>query len=420
MRTVSLVGSISRRAGGLFESVRRLDQELVTVPSSRVNEGCSSSAADSVHVEVSVLATNDDRTAQDQATWPPVPVQTFQCFGPRCFGYAPGLARELKRLDPELVHVHGLWQFAAAAALHWHWRSRRPYMVSVHGMLDPWALRHSQWKKRIGWFAYQRRHLDSAACIRALCNAEVDALRKLGLTRPVCVIPNGVDLPSSAPPVCCNDSLDELKSWGLDRRKVLLYLGRLHPKKGLMSLLRAWAQVQGTAANWALVIAGWDQSNHEQSLKRLATELGLRWTDSPGQLCPKPSVCFIGPKFGEQKNFWLRECGAFVLPSLSEGLPMAVLEAWAAAKPVLMSDQCNLPDGFTTGAAIRLEAAPHRIAAGLSQLFRMRGSELRQMGARGRALVASRYTWRSAAAELKLVYAWVLGLGPKPSCVLPH
>jgi poly(glycerol-phosphate) alpha-glucosyltransferase len=232
------------------------------------------------------------------------------------------------------------------------------------------------------------------------------------------VIPNGVDLPQSANTAGCKDPPDELNCWNLEGRKVLLYLGRLHSKKGLRALLRAWAQVQAFAAGWALVIAGWDQGNHEQKLKQLASELGLRWTDAPGQDCPKASVFFVGPKFGAQKHHWLEACTAFVLASLSEGLPMAVLEAWAAAKPVLMSEQCNLPDGFATGAAIRLDATAQGIAPGLRQLFTARSSILQQMGARGRALVASQYTWKNAAANLTWVYGWVLGLGPKPACVL--
>ena len=419
MKTVSLVGSISRRAGGLFESVRRLDQELVAIPSTPVGKDVDPSPVTWLrNVEVSVLGTRDECTAQDHASWFPVPVQTFRCREPRCFGYSPGLACELRRINPELVHVHGLWQYTSVAALDWHGRSRRPYVVSAHGMLDPWALRHSRWKKQLGWFGYERRHLESAACIRALCEAEAGAIRALGLSRPVCVIPNGVDLPLSTTTENRDDSRDELKSWGLAGRKVLLYLGRLHPKKGLMSLLRAWAQVEAAADHWVLVIAGWDQSNHEQQLKQLACELGLRWSDAPGRFCPQTSVYFIGPQFGAQKHHWLGRCDAFILPSLSEGLPMAVLEAWASAKPVLMSDECNLPEGFAAGAAIRLEPAPNGIAVGLGQLFTASRPGLQQMGSRGRGLVAMRYTWRKAAAELKLVYDWVLGLGPKPSCVL--
>src|SRR5260221_14468884 len=108
MKTVSLVGSISRRAGGLFESVRRLDQELGRIPSTKVGKDVDpSSVRRSRNMEVSVLGTHDECTAQDYASWFSVPVQTFRCRGPRCFGYRPRLARELRRLRPELGPVHG-------------------------------------------------------------------------------------------------------------------------------------------------------------------------------------------------------------------------------------------------------------------------------------------------------------------------
>lgn len=136
---------------------------------------------------------------------------------------------------------------------------------------------------------------------------------------------------------------------------------------------------------------------------------------------------FLGPQFGAEKDACYRNCDAFILPSYSEGLPMAVLEAWAYAKPVLMTPECNLPEGFTANAAIRIEQVGRdtpcaqglafTIEAGLSELIRLPPSALRTMGDNGRSLVASRFTWPKIAQDMKSVYDWTLGGGTKPTCV---
>jgi poly(glycerol-phosphate) alpha-glucosyltransferase len=241
-------------------------------------------------------------------------------------------------------------------------------------------------------------------------------------------------------------------------RKVLLYLGRIHPKKGLVNLLKAWAAIQkaegrGQRAEWVLAIAGWDQGGHLDELKRLCDELEIVWQDqkehstfniqhSTSNMKPgvssqwsvvgrPPSVLFLGPKFGEEKEALYRNCDAFILPSFSEGLPMVVLEAWAYGKPVLMTPECNLPEGFAAGAALRIEQGAESgergagggeqgagsIERGLQELFQAPDSALQALGTNGRALVAERFAWPKIAADMKSVYEWVLGGGEKPGCV---
>ena len=97
---------------------------------------------------------------------------------------------------------------------------------------------------------------------------------------------------------------------------------------------------------------------------------------------------------------------------------MVVLEAWARAKPVLMTPACNLPEGFAAGAALRIEPSTEHIAAGLRALFEMSPDDLRLMGRNGRALAESKFDWRTVAAQMAAVYAWVLGSGPKPEGVV--
>jgi poly(glycerol-phosphate) alpha-glucosyltransferase len=129
-------------------------------------------------------------------------------------------------------------------------------------------------------------------------------------------------------------------------------------------------------------------------------------------------VHFVGPQFGAEKAATFSGADAFVLPSLSEGLPMAVLEAWAHGLPVLMTPGCNLPEGFSFGAGVEMTPAPDAIADGLRTLFAMSDAERSRMGERGRRLVAERFAWPRVAEQMLAVYRWVLGQGPMPDSVM--
>jgi poly(glycerol-phosphate) alpha-glucosyltransferase len=270
-------------------------------------------------------------------------------------------------------------------------------------MLDPWALHNSRWKKIIAAFVFERGHLENAACIHAVNEAEAAAIRAFGLKNPICVIPNGVELhPSNA--------VDRMPPWAANivgDRKVLLYFGRLHPKKGLSILLRGWKEAFKRERGWVLVVAGWDQSGHQGELEQLARELKI--TDS---------VKFAGPLFGEARESAYENADASVLPSLSEGQPLVVLEAWSHARPVLLTPECNLPEGFEKRAAIQMNATVEGAAEGLERLFALDEPALQEMGCRGRDLVIANFSWPQIASQMFAVYNWLLGRSAAPDCVL--
>jgi poly(glycerol-phosphate) alpha-glucosyltransferase len=206
----------------------------------------------------------------------------------------------------------------------------------------------------------------------------------------------------------------------------MLFLSRLHPKKNVPELLRAWADLPpGAHARWLLAIAGWAQDAHEADLKRFATELNLSWSDlrndtqtmSAHGHPPIPSVLFLGPQFERRKAACYFHADAFCLPSLSEGLPLAILEAWAYGLPVIMTRECNLPEGFAANAAIAVSTAAVGIATGLRTLMALSDSARKAMGQRGRNLAATRFSWTQIAREMAAVYRWVLHGGPVPASV---
>jgi glycosyltransferase involved in cell wall biosynthesis len=262
-------------------------------------------------------------------------------------------------------------------------------------------MKHSRWKKQTARWLYEDRHLRRAACLHAVSPAEARAMRAVGLANPMCVIPNAVDLP--------DDTSDDMPAWSSsvpEGDRVLLYLGRIHPKKNLTGLLRGWSRAAGELDEWRLVIAGWDQDGHEDALRRLV------------QTEQVPRVHFVGPQFGRERAASLRRAHAFVLASHSEGLPLAILEAWAHRLPVVMTEECNLPEGFAVGAALCVGQAPDSIAEGLLALGRRTDAERRSMACAGRSLVERKFSWPLIASQFLAVYRWMLGEGGRPDHVV--
>jgi poly(glycerol-phosphate) alpha-glucosyltransferase len=342
-------------------------------------------------VEPIVIGIRDEEAAEDATAWG-ASVEACSQVGPRAFGCAPSMARALARSRADMCDSQGLWMYPSLASLGWSRRTGRPHMISPHGMLDPWAVRRSAWKKRIVRLWFEEAHLKSAACLRALNEAEARAIRAFGLSNPIAIVPNGVDLPALEPDRTTADP------------PTLLFLGRIDTKKGVHELVRAWARLGPARGDWRLRLVGWGPSAYVEATRRLIDELGLAG-----------SVELAGPLFDAAKDEAFRTAEAFILPSYGEGLPMALLEAWSYALPVLMTPACNLPEGFTAGAALEIGTEPGSIAEGIRALIALPETERRAMGASGRRLVEERFTWPRVAAAMAEVYRWVAGGGPRPA-----
>ena len=171
------------------------------------------------------------------------------------------------------------------------------------------------------------------------------------------------------------------------------------------------------------MIAGWGQGGHEVKLKQLCEELELSFAEVPakqflsleassGQLSGF-SVVFVGPLFGELKSQLLERANVFILPSFSEGLPMSILEAWAYELPVVMTDYCNLPEGFDAEAAIHIDTEVESMSAGMTKMIGCSDAELKCMGVNGLNLVKDKFTWPTIAAQMGELYQWVRKRSPQ-------
>jgi poly(glycerol-phosphate) alpha-glucosyltransferase len=393
MRVLSVLESASRVDGGIFEAELALQRQLAQLSG----------------VEVDVVALRDEFTDVDAPRWLPLKPKVGEVMGPRGFGFSPRMGEAMSS-GVDVGYCAALWKYPAWAFLDWQKRTGKPAVVAPHGSLDAWALQNSKWKKRIAAAIFKDRQLRNATCFRALCSAEADSIRAYGLKQRIEIVPNGVELA---------EKLTTEDTESTEGKKRLLFLGRIHPKKGLVGALSAWADIQNSK-QWQFVIAGWDQEGHEAELKALCSELGLKTASrfshggtgsTEGQnlklktLPPEAEeadVVFFGPAFGEEKEELLRSASAFILPSLSEGLPMSVLESWAYGLPVVMTPECNLPEGFASQAALEIRngGMGNRNWEGLRALLDMSDSDRIEMGRRGRRLVEERFTWPKVAAQM--------------------
>lgn len=369
LRVAMLIASMAVGGGGVPEALRMLSGALVE------NSGLT----------VAIFSPRgDDGPLLDAGA---APVFFAPVRGPRSFACAPDLARMIDRWRPDILHVHGLWSYLSIVARRWRRRTGKPAVVSPHGMLDPWALRNSYWTKCAARLLFEDRHLAGAACIHALCASERDAVRAAGFSQPVPVLPNGVvrfAAPAAPPP------------WRLGLphdAKILLFLGRLAPKKGVAALIAAWQRVCAENPDWRLVLVGPDEGGYRRRLDEL---------QRAGRQVER--LHLVGPAYGDDRAAAYAAATAFILPSVSEGLPLTALEALAQGVPVLLSRQCNLPEAFEAGCGLALETGEEGIVRGLRALLRLSADDLSRMGGNGRRLAAERFEWKAVAAGFAGLY----------------
>ena len=289
-----------------------------------------------------------------------------------------------------IVHDHGLWLHLNHAVAAGTRRLGVPRVVSPRGMLESWSLRYRGWKKRLAWRAYQRADLESVAAFSATSHSEAAAIREAGLRQPIAVIPNGIDVPASPPAHLRHGE-----------PRVVLFMSRLHPKKGIVGLVEAWARVR--PANWRLVIAGPDEDGHRRLVEQAIGRTGL------GE-----NVSLPGELEGDAKARVLASAQLFVLPSFSENFGIVVGEALAHGVPVIATRGTPWQILETEGCGWWIETGADALAAALRDATALDARQLQAMGARGRELVRREFSWDAVAARHIELYDWLAGRGPRP------
>ena len=308
-----------------------------------------------------------------------------------------GLVRALDECAPnvEVVHNHGLWLMPNVEAGRAALRAGKPLIVAPRGMLAPAALAFSSMKKRLFWALLQSEIVRRASCIQATSEQEHDEIRAFGLINPVAIIPNGIDLPE----LRIHSTLET------NNDRVVLSLGRIHPKKGLDRLVRAWATVEAAHPEWRLWIVGPDELGHAGELKMLAAELQAQ------RVSIEKSVT------GDAKIAAYQRADLFVLPTLNENFAMTVAEALAAETPVIATKGAPWRGLEAGGCGWWIDHGVEPLTAALNNAMAMAPESLHEMGAKGRVWMARDFSWDHIAQDTLALYRWLVSGGEPPSTV---
>lgn len=373
----------------IIHTVASIDQEA-SGPSYSVPRLCESLFALGAEVKLAVLDWLPGTTSPEY-------VERFPLgWGPSRLGRSPAMARWLREQvaggGVEILHNHGLWMLPNVYPGRVRRLGNVRLVVSPRGTVSEWALNHHRWRKRIFWHLAQRETMARADVFHATAESEYLDIRRLGFRQPVAVIPNGIDIPPLSP-----------KPAGEPRR--LLYLGRIHKKKGLDMLLRAWRAVQDRFTDWELAIAGPDDDGELPRLKALAAELKVK------------RVSFLGPVYGSEKLALYQSAHLYVLPTRSDNFAMTVAEALAAGTPAIVTRGAPWAGLEQNRAGWWIEIGVEPLVACLEAALSMPPQLSIQMGVNGRDWMTRVFSWRSTGEQHAHVYKWLRGAGAAPDTI---
>jgi glycosyltransferase involved in cell wall biosynthesis len=278
--------------------------------------------------------------------------------------------------------------YAARSARREHCR----LIISPRGTLSPWALKHHRIRKKLLWATLQGPAVSAAQCLHATGEGECNDIRRFGLRQPICIIPNGVDIPRQ---------YSGLKS----ARPILLFLGRIHPIKGIDILLYAWNAVQHRFPDWELHIAGPHEGDYSAAMQALAVDLRLE------------RIVFRGPLYGDAKIEAYMAASVVVLPTHSENFGMTVAEALAAGTPVVVSKGAPWAKLPEQGAGWWVEIGVDPLVSCLEQALATAPKRLKEMGQAGREWMKRDFAWEQIGSRFLDTYRWLHEGGVVPPWV---
>jgi len=314
------------------------------------------------------------------------------------------LLRATKTAQQIILHTQNLWNYPPYLTYKLHKKTCVPLVASIRGTLYQWSLLQKKLRKGIAWFCFQKEMLNSAECIHVTEVGEAEATRRNGVTAPIAIIPNGVDL----------EEFSKLPSYekakkaiGLkETKRYILFLSRLHRKKGLDLLVESWMRLATSNSDWDLLVVGpvSDEKYVRKIKKRiLSNSLSDR-------------VIFTGMLSGKKRLEAYAASDLFVLPSHSENFGITVLEALASGIPVITSTNTPWKEISSKNAGWCIDNHIEELTFTLKKAMIMPLRELEDRGSNGQK-IASTYMWKTQSIKMKRLYEWILYGGKRPDFV---
>jgi len=315
---------------------------------------------------------------------------------------ARGLPTLARRVD--IVHVHGLWEHPMWLGCRLARRFGKPLVITPRGSLEPVRLKKSRWKKTLVSSLIDNRNLRAADCLHATADSELQSFRKYGLNNPVAVIPNAVNLSAFSETSTGREITNRFPA--CQGKRILLFMSRINPIKGLLDLAKAWGEVAFDYPDWHLLVVGPDERGHLAEVQKAFYRSGAA-----------PKTTFAGALYGPDRTAAFAAAELFILPTLNENFGVVIAEAIGFGLPVITThgapwsgiEEHRCGWWVPVGKAGLVGAL--RKALGLSQ------DELAEIGQRGKLWVQQTFTWDAVAREMIAVYRWLLTQSSQPECV---
>jgi len=385
VNVIQVVSSLSSRMGGPTRSIINLSHALA------LN-----------NITTSIISSTSSKNLFDEGLITSDSLVTYHSLSSGSLFYKRSLIKKYllsKCNGNTVIHINGIWQPFIHFAFRFASDFDIPIILSPRGMLDPWSLKHHSFRKKIAWLFYQHKDLLLSSVFHATSLNELNSIRSIGLTQPIALVPNGIDF-SPYP------SLSETRfsHFDFNNDRILLFIGRIHPVKGLKNLIYAWDKLK--PSGWRLIIAGPCENSHSDDLQKLVSKLALG-----------DSIDFVGSVNPEEKAYLLSISSLFVLPSFTESFGLAVAEALAAKLPVITTSGTpwNVLESLNCGWCVDPNA--DALYKALSSALALPEYTLQSMGEIAHQYAIETLSLARVSSDMASVYEWMIFRDDKPSCV---
>lgn len=327
-------------------------------------------------------------------------IKALETIGPYNLGISPALILEKKNATSnfDIIHQHGV--FLPISIFTKSISNKVKVLISPHGLLEPERMKMQSIKKKIARFLFENSNIRNCSCLVACSEQEALNLDALNFDVPIVILPNGIEESF----LNKKTTLEEKISFRIKKKipidkKILLFISRIHPLKGLELLLEVVAKmkIKFAKSNWLLVIAGIDEDSHEEHLMKQVKFYEI-----------EDIVQFVGPVFDEEKILMYDISSTFILPSINENFGIVVVEALARGIPVITTRNTPWEDLEHNNCGWWIDRTENEMSKTINKLISTDAGELLSMGKSGKLLVKNEYLWSSIAKQSINLYNWVL------------
>lgn len=292
----------------------------------------------------------------------------------------------LDEIKPDIVHVNCCWTPQCAWVQKWSQSKKYKVVLTPHGMLEPWIIKRNYWKKKLpALLLYQGKAIRNADYIHATAESEKQNLQQLRYNNKIKVIPNAVDV----------DGIQMKDSW--QRIKTILFLSRIHEKKGINFLIEAVATMKKELEGYKIIVAGEGESSYIAFLKQMSLQADVQ-----------ALISFVGGVYGEEKWELFRKADVFILPTFSENFGIAIAEALASGTPVITTKGTPWDDLKKFGCGWYTEIGTAPTISALKEFLQLDEKTLETMGRNGRRLIEEKYSTQAMADKMMKLYKSLL------------